>query len=51
MNGLDFDHRVIRPWANNPAFYVTIFTSQSDQPAREGHFAAGSVECGATSSR
>ena len=44
MNGLDFDHRVIRPWANNPAFYVTIFTSQSDQPAREGHFAHGSVE-------
>jgi hypothetical protein len=44
MNGLDFDHRVIRPWANNPAFYVTIFTSQSDQPAREGHFAYGSVE-------
>ena len=44
MNGLDFDHRVIRPWANNPAFYVTIFTSQSDQPAREGHFAYPSVE-------
>jgi hypothetical protein len=44
MNGLDFDHRVIRPWANNPAFYVTIFTSQSDQPAREGHFADASVE-------
>jgi Bacterial protein of unknown function (DUF885) len=44
MNGLDFDHRVIKPWANNPAFYVTIFTSQSDQPAREGHFAYGSVE-------
>ena len=24
MNGLDFDHRVLRPWANNPAFYVTV---------------------------
>ena len=35
MNGLDFDHRVLRPWANNPAFYVTVFTSESDQPARE----------------
>jgi Bacterial protein of unknown function (DUF885) len=44
MSGLDFDHRVLRPWANNPAFYVTIFTSQSDQPAREGHFAYPSVE-------
>ena len=44
MNGLDFDHRVLRPWANNPAFYVTVFPSQSDQPAREGPFAAGALE-------
>lgn len=22
MNGLDFDHRVIRPWARDPAFYL-----------------------------
>ena len=44
MNGLDFDHRVLRPWANNPAFYVTVFPDQSDQPAREGHFALGAVE-------
>jgi hypothetical protein len=44
MNGLDFDHRILRPWANNPAFYVTIFPSESDQPAREGPFAYGAVE-------
>lgn len=44
MNGLDFDHRVIKPWANNPAFYVRIFPGQSDQPAREGHFAYGAIE-------
>ena len=44
MNGLDFDHRVLRPWANNPAFYVTVFPSRSDQPAREGHNARGAVE-------
>jgi hypothetical protein len=44
MNGLDFDHRVLQPWANNPAFYVTVFTEESDQPAREGPFAAGAVE-------
>ncbi len=44
MNGLDFDHRVLRPWANNPAFYVTVFSSESDQPAREGPLAYGSVE-------
>jgi hypothetical protein len=44
MNGLDFDHRVLKPWANNPAFYVTVFFNESDQPAREGHYAYGSVE-------
>lgn len=44
MNGLDFDQRVLRPWANNPAFYVTVFADESDQPAREAHYAQGSVE-------
>ena len=44
MNGLDFDHRVLRPWARNPAFYVTVFPGRSDQPAREGPWAAASVE-------
>jgi uncharacterized protein (DUF885 family) len=44
MSGLDFDHRVLKPWATNPAFYVTLFSSQSDQPAREGPWAAGSIE-------
>ncbi len=44
MNGLDFDHRVLKPWANNPAFYVTVFPEESDQPAREGPFAYGAVE-------
>ena len=44
MDGLDFDHRVLRPWANNPAFYVTVFPDQSDQPAREGPLAFGAVE-------
>jgi hypothetical protein len=44
MNGLDFDHRVLKPWANNPGFYVTVFPEESDQPAREGPFAYGAVE-------
>src|SRR5262249_23485764 len=35
---------VLRPWANDPAFYVTVFSSESDQPAREGHYARGSLE-------
>lgn len=44
MNGLDFDLRVLKPWAQNPAFYVTVFLDQSDQPAREGPFALGAIE-------
>jgi Bacterial protein of unknown function (DUF885) len=44
LAGLDFDHRVLRPWANNPAFYVTVFWEESDQPAREGPLAQGAVE-------
>lgn len=44
MNGLDFDHRVRRPWATNPAFYVSFFPSRSDQPAREGTVPANAIE-------
>ena len=44
MNGLDFDHRVRRPWARNPAFYVTIYPSQSDVPAHEGPVVHGWVD-------
>jgi len=44
MNGREFDQRVLRPWANNPAFYVTVFSSRSDQPAREGPLAWGAVQ-------
>ncbi len=44
MNGLDFDHRVLKPWVNNPAFYVTAFMDESDQPLREGPLASGGVD-------
>lgn len=36
MNGLDFDHRVRKPWVRDPAFYVLIYADQSDVPAHEG---------------
>ena len=36
MNGLDFDIRVLQPWARDPAFYQSIRTEQSDTPAHEG---------------
>ena len=44
MNGLDFDHRVRRPWARDPAFYVTIFAAQSDVPAHEGAVIHGFID-------
>ena len=36
MNGLDFELRVLRPWARDPAFYKSIWTGKSDTPAHEG---------------
>jgi len=44
MNGLDFDHRVTRPWARNPAFYMMIFNAQSDVPAHEGPVVHGWID-------
>ena len=36
MNGFDFNCRVLRPWARDPAFYKSVWTYQSDVPAHEG---------------
>jgi len=36
MNGFDFNYRVLRPWARDPAFYATIWTERSDVPGHEG---------------
>jgi len=36
MNGYVFNHRVLKPWNRDPAFYKTIFTERSDVPAHEG---------------
>ena len=44
MNGLDFDLRVLRPWARNPAFYAMAIESQSDTPSREGPTIEGAIE-------
>lgn len=44
MNGLDFDQRVRQPWANDPAFYVTVYPERTDQPAREGPVPYGALE-------
>ncbi len=36
MNGFDFNHRVLKPWVRDPAFYKSIWTNKSDVPAHEG---------------
>ncbi len=44
MNGLDFDHRVMRPWERDPAFYKTFYMERSDVPAHEGPTHAAIVD-------
>jgi uncharacterized protein (DUF885 family) len=39
MNGLDFYFRVLKPWARDPGFYLTVFPDMSDVPTHEGTYA------------
>jgi hypothetical protein len=36
MNGYDFNHRILKPWARDPAFYKSVWSYRSDVPAHEG---------------
>ncbi|MDX1429531.1 MAG: hypothetical protein R3282_04540, partial [Rhodothermales bacterium] len=36
MNGFDFNHRVLKPWVRDPAFYQSIWMNRSDVPGHEG---------------
>ncbi|MGH8165680.1 MAG: hypothetical protein ACREQ1_00480, partial [Woeseiaceae bacterium] len=36
MNGFDFNYRVLKPWARDPAFYQTVMTERSDVPDHAG---------------
>lgn len=36
MNGYDFNERVLKPWARDPAFYNSVWMYRSDVPAHEG---------------
>lgn len=44
MNGLDFDHRVLQPWARDPSYYMTVVPWESDTPLKEGPVMAGTIE-------
>ena len=36
MNGYDFNHRVLKPWERDPAYYKSVWNYRSDVPAHEG---------------
>ena len=44
MNGLDFDLRVLRPWARDPTFYVSVWPNRTDVPSREGTVSYPEIE-------
>ena len=44
MSGLDFNLRVLRPWARDPAFYVSIWPTRSDVPSREAPITSPEIE-------
>jgi len=44
MNSLDFTHRVTRPWAQDPSFYVWFYSYPTDVPEREGPNIHGAIE-------
>jgi hypothetical protein len=44
LNGHEFNLRLLRPWARDPAFYQSVWTEQSDTPAHEGPFHHALVE-------
>src|SRR3954469_6564788 len=44
MNGLEFNLKVLPPWARDPSFYVNIISSRSDVPSREGPVAYPQIE-------
>jgi hypothetical protein len=44
MNGMDYHLRVLQPFARDPAYYVSIITSESDTPAKEGPVIHGAIK-------
>ncbi len=44
MNGYDFNQRVLKPWARDPAFYKCLWNHRSDVPAHEGPTNHGTTE-------
>ncbi|KAB2880642.1 DUF885 domain-containing protein [bacterium] len=44
MNGLDFNLRILQPWARDPAYYALVWSEQSDTPSHEGPVCHAAIE-------
>ena len=44
MNGYDFNHRILKPWVRDPAYYKSVWEDRSDVPAHEGPTHHGTTE-------
>jgi hypothetical protein len=44
MNGMEYHLRVLQPFARDPAYYVSIITSESDTPTKEGPVIHGAIK-------
>lgn len=44
MNGMEYHLRVLKPWARDPAYYLSIITDESDTPAKEGPVIHGAIK-------
>ena len=44
MNGMDFDLRVLKPWARDPSFYASVYAEESDVPEHEGSSAFPAID-------
>ncbi|MDG2448118.1 MAG: hypothetical protein P8M34_00720, partial [Saprospiraceae bacterium] len=36
MNGYDFNHKILKPWERDPAYYKSLWNYRSDVPGHEG---------------
>ena len=44
MNGMDYDLRVLKPFARDPGFYASVFGEESDVPDHEGPSAFPAID-------
>ena len=44
MNGMQYHLQVLKPFERDPAYYVSIITSESDTPAKEGPVIHGAIK-------